>query len=81
MRWGLPGPPQFGGAPVTNIRNVISPHWRSVLGVAHRCPLIRAMIKVLRPKIRGRINAGAADSAGFLCEAHDFLRPQAKNTA
>jgi putative SOS response-associated peptidase YedK len=20
MRWGLPGPPQFGGAPVTNIR-------------------------------------------------------------
>jgi putative SOS response-associated peptidase YedK len=37
MRWGLPGPPQFGGAPVTNIRNVKSPHWRSVLGVAHRC--------------------------------------------
>jgi putative SOS response-associated peptidase YedK len=37
MRWGLPGPPQFGGAPVTNIRNVKSPHWRSVLAVAHRC--------------------------------------------
>jgi putative SOS response-associated peptidase YedK len=37
MRWGLPGPPQFGGAPVTNIRNVKSPHWRSLLGVAHRC--------------------------------------------
>lgn len=37
MRWGLPGPPQFGGAPVTNIRNVKSPHWRGVLGVAHRC--------------------------------------------
>ena len=37
MRWGLPGPPQFGGAPVTNIRNVSSPHWRAVLGVEHRC--------------------------------------------
>src|SRR5690349_19970807 len=37
MRWGLPGPPQFGGAPVTNIRNIKSPHWRSVLGSANRC--------------------------------------------
>ncbi len=37
MRWGLPGPPQFGGAPVTNIRNVKSPHWRSLLAPAHRC--------------------------------------------
>ncbi len=37
MRWGLPGPPQFGGAPVTNIRNIHSPHWRPLLGVEHRC--------------------------------------------
>lgn len=37
MRWGLPGPPQFGGAPVTNIRNIKSAHWRPLLGVAHRC--------------------------------------------
>ena len=37
MRWGLPGPPQFGGAPVTNIRNIKSAHWRGVLGVSHRC--------------------------------------------
>ncbi len=37
MRWGLPGPPQFGGAPVTNIRNVKSPHWRPLLAPAHRC--------------------------------------------
>lgn len=37
MRWGLPGSPQFGGAPVTNIRNVKSPHWRPLLGPAHRC--------------------------------------------
>lgn len=37
MRWGLPGPPQFGGAPVTNIRNIKSPHWRPHLGPQHRC--------------------------------------------
>lgn len=37
MRWGLPGPPQFGGAPVTNIRNVKSAHWRPLLGPTHRC--------------------------------------------
>ncbi|MBI1186656.1 MAG: SOS response-associated peptidase [Alphaproteobacteria bacterium] len=37
MRWGLPGPARTGGAPVTNIRNLASPHWRGVLGPAHRC--------------------------------------------
>jgi putative SOS response-associated peptidase YedK len=37
MRWGLPGPKTTGGAPVTNIRNIKSPHWRSLLGVQHRC--------------------------------------------
>ncbi len=37
MRWGLPGPPQFGAAPITNIRNVKSAHWRPLLGPAHRC--------------------------------------------
>ena len=36
-RWGLPGPPQFGSAPVTNIRNVKSPHWRALLQTQHRC--------------------------------------------
>ncbi len=34
-RWGMPGPPQFGGQPVTNIRKVTSPHWRGWLG--NRC--------------------------------------------
>jgi putative SOS response-associated peptidase YedK len=37
MRWGLPGPASTGGAPVTNIRNAASPHWRGVLGPANRC--------------------------------------------
>jgi putative SOS response-associated peptidase YedK len=27
MRCGMPPPPRFGGPPVTNIRNVASPHW------------------------------------------------------
>ena len=48
-RWGMPGPPQFGGAPITNIRNVGSPHWRRWLGQAK--PLHRAGDVVLR--IRG----------------------------
>ncbi|MCA1771066.1 MAG: type I restriction-modification system subunit M, partial [Halomonas sp.] len=37
-------------------------------------PLIRAMIRVIDPKIGERIYDGAAGSAGFLCEAHDYLR-------
>jgi hypothetical protein len=36
-RWGMPGPPQYGGAPVTNIRNVSIPHWRGWLGKKNRC--------------------------------------------
>jgi putative SOS response-associated peptidase YedK len=36
-RWGMPGPPQFGGAPITNIRNVKSPHWRAWLKPENRC--------------------------------------------
>ena len=37
-------------------------------------PLIRAMIQVTRPKIGERIYDGALGSAGFLCEAYDYLR-------
>jgi putative SOS response-associated peptidase YedK len=37
MRWGMPGPPQYGGAPVTNIRNTSSPHWRAWLTPEHGC--------------------------------------------
>lgn len=36
-------------------------------------PLIRAMIQVTVPKIGERIYDGACGSAGFLCEAHDYL--------
>lgn len=44
-------------------------------------PLIRAMIRVIQPKIGERIYDGAVGSAGFLCEAFEHMRPQAKSTA
>lgn len=37
-------------------------------------PLIRAMIEVVNPQIGETIYDGAAGSAGFLCEAFDYLR-------
>jgi len=43
-------------------------------------PLIRAMIQVIDPKIGERIYDGACGSAGFLCEAFDYLRAKAKST-
>jgi putative SOS response-associated peptidase YedK len=36
-RWGMPGPPQFGGHPITNIRNTKSAHWRRWLKPENRC--------------------------------------------
>ena len=36
-------------------------------------PLIRAIVKVVQPKIGERIYDGACGSAGFLCEAYDYL--------
>ncbi len=37
------------------------------------------MIQVIQPKIGERIYDGAVGSAGFLCEAHDYMRPDIKN--
>lgn len=45
-RWGMPGPPQFGSAPITNIRNTKSAHWRAWL--AAFTPLRRAVHFILR---------------------------------
>jgi putative SOS response-associated peptidase YedK len=36
-RWDMPPLPKFGGAPVTNIRNTSSPHWRGWLKLESRC--------------------------------------------
>ncbi len=41
-------------------------------------PLIRAMIRVLDPRIGETLYDGACGSAGFLCEAYDHLRGQDK---
>jgi len=37
-------------------------------------PLIRAIVQVVKPQIGERIYDGAVGSAGFLCEAFDFLK-------
>ncbi len=37
-------------------------------------PLIRAMVQVVKPKIGEKIYDGACGSAGFLCEAFDYLK-------
>ncbi len=37
-------------------------------------PLIRAMVQVIRPQIGETIYDGACGSAGFLCEAFDYLK-------
>ncbi|OZB78470.1 MAG: type I restriction endonuclease subunit M [Halothiobacillus sp. 13-55-115] len=39
-------------------------------------PLIRAMVRVVAPQIGERIYDGAVGSAGFLCEAFDYLKSQ-----
>ena len=36
-RRGMPAPPQFGGASITNIRNLKSAYWRRWLEPASRC--------------------------------------------
>ncbi len=37
-------------------------------------PLIRAMVKVVKPTLGETIYDGACGSAGFLCESYDYLR-------
>ena len=44
-------------------------------------PLIRAIIQVVEPKIGERVYDGACGSAGFLCEAFDYLRAKPGLTA
>jgi type I restriction enzyme M protein len=43
-------------------------------------PLIRAMIQVAKPKIGESIYDGAVGSAGFLCEAFEYLSKMASST-
>jgi type I restriction enzyme M protein len=43
-------------------------------------PLIRAMVQVVKPKLGERIYDGACGSAGFLCEAFDYLKSKGNLT-
>lgn len=36
MRWGFPGPAAAKGRPVTNVRNLASPFWRSAIAATER---------------------------------------------
>ena len=44
-------------------------------------PLIRAMIKVINPQIGETVYDGAVGSAGFLCEAYDYMHKSVSSTA
>lgn len=43
-------------------------------------PLIKAIVKVVDPKIGEKIYDGAVGSAGFLCEAFEYLKVKVKTT-
>src|SRR5271169_1903315 len=43
-------------------------------------PLIRAIVRVVQPKIGDRIYDGAVGSAGFLCEAFEYLKAKGNLT-
>lgn len=43
-------------------------------------PLIRAIVQVIKPQIGQRVYDGAVGSAGFLCEAFDYLKNQGSLT-
>ena len=44
-------------------------------------PLIKTIVKITNPKIGERVYDGAVGSAGFLCEAYDFMRSSKQLTA
>ena len=44
-------------------------------------PLIKAIVKVVNPKLGNRVYDGAVGSAGFLCEAYEYLRHSKELTA
>ncbi len=43
-------------------------------------PLIRAIVRVVKPKIGETVYDGAVGSAGFLCEAFEYMKAQKKLT-
>ena len=44
-------------------------------------PLIKTIVKVVNPKLGNKVYDGAVGSAGFLCEAYDYMRTSKQLTA
>jgi type I restriction enzyme M protein len=44
-------------------------------------PLIKTIVKVVNPKIGNKVYDGAVGSAGFLCEAYEYMRTSKQLTA
>ena len=44
-------------------------------------PLIKTIVKVVNPKLGNKVYDGAVGSAGFLCEAYEFMRTSKQLTA
>jgi len=70
MRWGMPSPPQFGGPPITNIRNLKSAYWRKWLKPEHRCLVPFTSFSEYAPKANPK--TGKKDIVWF---AGDDSRP------
>ena len=58
MEWGFPGPAAAKGRPVTNIRNLASPFWRSALS-RPGCRCIVPVTRVLRMERQEGLQARA----------------------
>ena len=54
FRWGIPGPKQYGEHPVTNVRNVKSPHWRPWLKPEYRCLVPGLVVQRVTPTLSRR---------------------------
>lgn len=68
MRWGFPPPPRAGSKPVTNVRNLTSPFWRTALSRPDR----RCLVPVTafaewegEPGRKRKVWFAAADGAPF----------------
>jgi len=82
MQWGFPGPASAGARPVTNIRNLDSPFWRSALAnPARRCivPVTRFCEWTAEPdpltKRKAKVWFGLRDEAEPLFAFAGLWRP------
>ena len=86
MTWGFPGPAVAKGRPVTNVRNLDSPFWRSALGnVERRCivPVTRFCERTAEPdpvtKRKSKVWFGLHERHDPLFAFAGLWRPGAKD--